>query len=253
MSTLYELGNMMVHGVGQVRFVVEPDGDGYAVVQITEETSARMVLETYRMADNAIRAIRYLEASGNLPSRFMVSVRQTRRGDWLVFQALPAIMGTGVAKVGSWAGGYKTGQQFGRFVTEAEAQAEAQHIAEERDGVVVAWEHPGQNTPFSALPRKYPERTHYDADGEAAADGWLYVFPHKTIEWYKNRLIYVQDITPGMAIDYELAIMVKGHDRIFARNELVWIRGKFSWRFRTGDIVDAIAAARVFIDSLATD
>jgi hypothetical protein len=251
MSTLYELENMFVGGIGQARFVVEPDGDKFVIVRIAEETGERTVIDSYRRVENAAHAVKYLEANCKFPQRFMVSVRQTRRGDWLVFEALPATMGIGVAKVGSVGRGYKTGHQYGRFGTEAEANVEARRIADEKDGVVVAWEYPGQNTPFSALPRKYPTRTHYDTDEDAAADGWLYIFPDKTIEWYRGHLIYVQDITPGRAIDYELAVMVKGHDRIFTRNELTWIGGKFSWRFRTGDILDAIAAAHRFIDSLA--
>ena len=177
----------------------------------------------------------------------LISTRQTRKGDWLVFEAILAKTGIGVEPVGQPAGGYTTGLQFNRFPTEEEAGNYAGELATKTGGEVVDWQPPAHNVRFVDLPRLYPEATEFATPDEAAAAGWVYITPSKTIEWCRGVKIACADITAGKSFGYDLAIMALGEQ--FAASTTVWINGKFSPRFKTGDIVDAIHKARAFIDS----
>lgn len=220
-----------------------------------EPSGEATVLETYRTVDAATDAAQHLQRWGEFKPRPMFTVRQTRRGDWLVSGAIQARYGIGIHKVGSPAPGYTTGGQFGRYATEAEAQVKAEALAEEHDGIVVEWQPPQQNRPFASLPRLYPTETNYNSVDDAEADGWIYISPSKTIEHYNGGVMFAQDITPGRAQGYELALVVKVQGQLqprqFATNQIIWAGGKFSYRFRMGDVVDAITAARQYIDSLS--
>ena len=91
-------------------------------------------------------------------------------------------------------------------------------------------------------------------------DGWIYINPSKTIAWYRGRVIYIADITPGRSFGYDLAISIKSvygfdgaKEATFLKSTEIWFKNesgdsRFSNRFRTGDIVDAIEVAKAWID-----
>lgn len=60
-----------------------------------------------------------------------IAIRQTRKGDWLIFEARPHTLGIGLEKVGQSTGAYTTGQQFDRRPTRPEAESAALEIAQE--------------------------------------------------------------------------------------------------------------------------
>lgn len=187
-----------------------------------------------------------------------ISYRQTRKGDWMVCAVAQATYGPGVHKVDSPAPGYTTGEEYGRYPTEAEAKEAAEAFAVKNGRVVVEWQYPAKNLQFTDLPRLYPERTSYETLVEAEADGWININPSKSIHYHKGHIIYVEDVTIGRSFGYDLAIAVKGHAPEFARSREIWANthpgrttGVFDIRFRTGDVVDAIHAACKYIDNLA--
>lgn len=238
---------------------VEQSGDQWFIVQHPspfheQNFPPSQMGAPFRWEETAVAAANRFAITGEMPERTKFSVRQLASGEWLVFNAISAKYGIGVYKVGSPAPGYTTGAQYGRHDTEVEALAHAHRLAYEHDGVVVEWQHPAKNPQFSDLPRQYPERTDYATFAEAEVDGWIYISPSKTIEHYRGAVIFARDVTPGMASGYELALTVRfdgqNHPREFARNQVVWGGGKFSYRFRTGDVVDGIRAARKYIDGL---
>jgi hypothetical protein len=177
-----------------------------------------------------------------------ISYRMTRKGDWMVCEAISATYGTGVYKTGSPAPGYNTGVTFGRYPNESIAQAEAARIAAERGGTVVQWEYPAQNPQFVDLPKKYPQQTEYASFAEADEDGWIHANPSKTLHVHRGKRVYVRDFTPGASFGYEMVICVEGATETLAKSESIWADGKFSVRFRSGDIVDAIERAIGLID-----
>lgn len=197
-------------------------------------------------------------------SRF-ISCRKTQRGDWLIFEAVPYTNGIGARKVGSPGQGYTTGHQFGRAEDENEACNSAKAIAQEMEMVLVPWEPPRDFNPrFIDLPPQNPTKKDYNSKDEAKADGWIYINPSKTIEHYRGRVIKCIDVTPGRSFGYNLAIKIAGQGRHvkieedsiyeidqsieFAKSQEIWANNRLSARFRTGDIVSAILAARKWID-----
>lgn len=196
-------------------------------------------------------------------SRF-ISYRKTQgRGDWLIFEAVPYTNGIGVRQVGTPARGYTTGLQFGRADTEEEAKNSAKAIAQEKEMVLVLWEPPRDPNPkFVDLSRQFPVKKDYNSKEEAEADGWIYINPSKTIEWYKGRVIKCIDVTPGNSFGYDLAIKIVGQGRHFnseegyeidqsiefAKSKAIDIGKYVSIRFRSGDVLDAISDARKWID-----
>jgi len=177
----------------------------------------------------------------------MISVRHTQKGDWLIFEAIPATLGIGVNKVGSSAGGYTTGLQFDRRETEEEAQNYAGELAVKIGAEIVEWEPPqNKNTLFSDLLPLYPAVTDYETSEQAESAGWIRINPSKTIIHYRGVKIYCADVTPGNSFGYKLAI--KALEQEFAQSTEIGIGKYFSVRFRSGDIVDAIKAAQKFID-----
>ncbi len=183
----------------------------------------------------------------------LISYRQTRKGDWMVCAVAQATYGPGVYKTGSPAPGYTTGATYGRYPTEQIARKEAARIAAEKNALVVEWQYPAKNPQFIDLPRQYPALTDYATFADAEADGWIYISPSKTVDHYRGGVIFARDVTPGAASGYELVLTVRfdgqNHPRDFARNRMVWGGGKFSYRFRAGDVVDGIRAAHKYIDS----
>lgn len=176
-----------------------------------------------------------------------ISMRQTQKGDWLVFEAIPATMGVGVSKVGSPAGGYTTGLQLNRFDSEELAYRFAAELSAKTGSDIVDWLPPqAQNEQFRDLPKLYPIRKDYDTSTEAEADGWIHINPSKSIDYHKGIKIYCADVSPANTFGYNLAIMAAG--RRYAETSQIWIGRNFSIRFRAGEIVDAIEAARAFID-----
>lgn len=215
----------------------------YADNQTNAEEQARGWLRSFPDDEPQLVSVR--------PVTGLVSYRQTRRGDWIVCEALPATMDIGMDKVGSPAGGYTTGEVYNRADSEEAAEEMAQAIAHERGGVVVAWEHPRPNPQFGDLPRRYPTQTGgYESWQAAHADGWVTISPHKTIEHYRGRVIRCADITPGNSFGYKLAIECAGTH--YLESTTVWAEdgtvSEFSPAFRSGDLVDAIEAARRWID-----
>jgi hypothetical protein len=174
-----------------------------------------------------------------------IATRKTQRGDWLVFEAVPAKAGVGVERVGNPLPGYTTGLQFSRFQTEEEAGAYAGELAVKIGGEVVDWLAPGTNRQFADLPRLFPAETEYGTVDEAATAGWLYIAPGKTIERHRGVKIACADVSTGQSFGYDLAIVAGG--RRFLESTTVWTGGKFSPRFRTGEVVEAISQAREFI------
>lgn len=75
-------------------------------------------------------------------------------------------------------------------------------------------------------------------------------------EVYNGAKIYCADVTPGRSFGYDLAIKIAGvPDQVFAQTTTIWAKtddgwpyARFSIRFRTGDVVDGIRAARKWID-----
>ncbi len=176
-----------------------------------------------------------------------ISIRQTQKGDWLVFEAIPAILGIEVDQVGSYVDGYTTGLQFQRFDTEEEAENYAGALTAKTNAELIEWQPPQrQNASFEDLPRLYPDKTGYETREQSEAAGWIRINPSKTITHYRGIKIYCADITPGNSFGYELAI--KALDREFAHSTQIGIGRYFSVRFRTGEVLDAIDAARKFID-----
>lgn len=191
----------------------------------------------------------------------LISCRQTRKGDWLVCYVARATYGPGLHQMNSPAPGYTTGAHIARFAAEADAAAHAAVFAADNGCELVEWQYPARNPQFVNLPRKYPQVTRYDTLADADADGWVRINPDKTVHHYKGHVIYARDITPGRSYGYDLAIAVRGHDRVFARSQDLWLSehpdrggaGAFVIRFRAGDVVDAIESACRFIDGLVAD
>lgn len=177
-----------------------------------------------------------------------ISMRQTQKGDWLVFEAIPATMGVGVSKVGTLAGGYTTGLQLNRFDNEELAYRFAAELSAKTGSEIVDWLPPqAQNVQFRDLPKLYPTAKRYDTSAEAEADGWIHINPSKSIDYHKSIKIYCADVSPVGTFGYNLAIMADG--RRYAESSTIWIGQHLSIRFRAGEIVDAIEAIRRFIDS----
>lgn len=179
----------------------------------------------------------------------MISYRKVKRGeqeDWIVFEALPAVRGIGILKTGQPKAGYKTGQTFGRRGTEAEAHAWAEQIAAEVAGEVVAWQPPEPDPQFADLPMLFPRSTNFATAEEAEAAGWLWIAPGKTLEHYRGVKIACKDTSRPGEFGYDLAIICMGRE--MARSTTVWVGGRFSPRFRTGEIVRAIHEARAMVD-----
>lgn len=183
-----------------------------------------------------------------------ISYRQSRHGDWIVVRAVPATLGIGLRRVGDPAGGYTTGRIYDRVPTEEEAQETAARLAQERNMTVVTWEYPRPNPQFADLPRKYPTQTSgYESWEDAYADGWVTINPSKTVEHRRGRVIRCVDITPGASFGnfgYILAVECAGIR--YLESTTVWAQegavNTFCPAFRTGDLVDAIEAARRWID-----
>lgn len=176
-----------------------------------------------------------------------ISIRQTQKGDWLVFEAIPATLGVGVDQVDSPAGGYTTGLQFQRFETDEEAENYAGALVAKTNAELVEWQPPQrQNSHFEDLPQLYPDRANYETKEQAEAAGWIRINPSKTITHYRGIKIYCADVTPGNSFGYELSI--KALDQEFAHSAQIGIGRYFSIRFRAGDILDAIESVRKFID-----
>lgn len=183
----------------------------------------------------------------------LLSCRQTRRGDWIVCQAVPATLDIGIERVGNPADGYTTGHIFSRHAGEDEARRAAEALAVQKGWAFAPdWKHPRRNGQFSELPKKYPTRTTgYSSFDEAREDGWIHINPSKTIQHYRGRVIYCADITQPPSSGYDLAVSCAGI--VYLESTEVWAMGErgfsnFSPRFRTGDLVDAIQAARRWID-----
>lgn len=246
---------------------VEQVGDEWVVMQRPvpffeqDFPPTPVVGEPFRFEETAVDAANRFVVTGEMPARTKFAVRQLASGEWLVFNAIQAKYGLGIHKLGSPAPGYATGAQYGRHATEEEALDHARRLAHDCDGVVVTWRPPAKNPQFIDMPRKYPKKTSYDTVADAEADGWVHINPDKTLHHHKGHVIYVRDITPGRSFGYDLAIAVKGHDRLFERSQELWLNehpdrgtsGAFTIGFRSGDVVDAIKAACRFIDRLVTD
>lgn len=188
-----------------------------------------------------------------IPTRF-ITTRKTQSGDYLIFEAVPYKLGIGVEKVGSTGAGYTTGHQFGRADTEPEAVAAAEAIvAEKSDGfchwVLIKWRPPTEkNVQFVDMPKKFPECKTYDKKVHAEASGWIYVNPAKTLEWHRGRVIKCVDVSPDNSFGYDFAIRIVGEEINFAETGEIGIGRFVSIRFRSGDVVEGILAARGWID-----
>jgi hypothetical protein len=187
------------------------------------------------------------------PTRF-ISTRQTRSGDFLIFEAVPYRLGIGTKPVGDQGPGYTTGHQFGRADTGAEAVAAAEAIVSEKSDdfchwVLIEWQPPTEQNPqFVDLPIVYPSQTEYETKSAADEDGWIYINPTKTLEWYRGRAIKCVDVSGPNSFGYDFAVKISGEQVEFARTKTVWINGKFSARFQSGTVVNAILSARAWID-----
>lgn len=169
----------------------------------------------------------------------MISVRQTKRSDWLVFQAIPATLGMGIEKVGTLVGGYTTGYQYDRFPTEQEANEYAKKLAEKLQAQVVKWEYKQRENPqFIDLTKLYPTEKEFNTSEKAKKAGWINISPNKRLCYYNDVRIWCKDVTLGTSFGYNLAIVA--NDKIYLESTEIWISGKFSQRFRTGDIVDTV-------------
>lgn len=185
-----------------------------------------------------------------------ISYRKTQKGNWLIFEAVPYKQGIGVNPVGSPGEGYTTATQFDRADAETEAEEKAKTLAadltdETCQWVVIPWQAPCSfNLRFVDLPKKYPSQKEYPTVEESVGYGWIHINPSKTLEHYRGRKIYCEDVTPGRSFGYNLAIRVKGDmgETNFAETSEIGTGAKESARFRTGDVVDAILAARKWID-----
>jgi hypothetical protein len=195
-----------------------------------------------------------------------ISVRQTQKGDWLIFRPEPHTLGVGIKKAFTPTSGYTTGHQYGRADTEQEAIEAAKAIMREKtnqyyEWVLIEWIPPTEKNPqFCDLPKLHPTAKRYDSKEAMELDGWIYINPSKTIAHYRGRTIYVTDVTPGASFGYDLAVTIKGvynadgvKNVLFAKSSEVWHedeygKSRFSTRFKSGDIVDAIAAAKAWID-----
>lgn len=188
-----------------------------------------------------------------IPTSF-ISVRKTHSGDYLIFEAVPYKRGIGVEKVGSPGIGYTSGHQFGRADAEPEALRAAKAIvAEKSDGfchwVLIEWRPPTEkNVQFVDMPKKFPSGNQYESRGAAEEDGWIYINPAKTLEWYRGRVIKCVDVSPANSFGYDFAIRIVGEEINFAQTGEIGIGRFFSIRFRSGDVVEGILAARGWID-----
>ena len=181
----------------------------------------------------------------------LIACRQTRRGDWIVCEVSRATYGVGIESVGEDAGGFTTGSIYSRHETEDAARQAAAELAAQRGGTVVEWEYPHENRRFVDLPRQYPTQTcGYSSHAAAHDDGWVSINPSKVLEYYRGRDIRCIDVTPGPAFGYDLAIACAGIR--YLESQTVWAEdghvSKFCPMFRAGDLVDAIEAARRWID-----
>ena len=185
---------------------------------------------------------------------FLISYRQTQKGDWLIFHAVPYTQGIGVNQVGTPGNGYTTGHQYGRADSEKEAERSAQALVAENSTpyckwVIVPWVPPYPPNPqFEGLSKKHPLKTEYTSLEDAESDGWIYINPSKIVAIYRERTIRCQDITPGRSFGESFAIQIKGEAINFAKSSVIWIDDKFSARFRTGEVVDAIQSAKKWIN-----
>jgi hypothetical protein len=184
-----------------------------------------------------------------------ISTRKTRSGDYLIFEAVPYRLGIGVATTGSKGSGYTTGHQFGRADTESEAVAAAEAIVVENDDetchwILIDWQPPmDKNLQFVDLDKKYPQAKDFETKAEAETAGWVYINPSKTIEWYRGRVLKCVDVSGGDSFGYDFAIKIKGEVSEFATSKTIGIGRMVSARFRSGDVVDGILAARQWIDA----
>ena len=184
-----------------------------------------------------------------------ISYRETQKGDWLIFEARLYEQGVGVNPVGTPGKGYTTATQFDRVETEAEAKEKALTLATDLTDkfsrwAVIPWQPPRRFNPqFIDLPKKSPVKKEYSSAEEAEADGWIRINSSKTIEHYRGRKIFCEDVTPGRWVGNNLAIQVKGCNKNFAKTSEIGVGRYVSIRFRTGDVVDAILAARKWIDN----
>ena len=244
------------------RFTVyQADGGKFELNLVDLDHNYEPVNEThlavYKTINETQATMHHFVEHGCLPR---VSYRPTRAGDWIVCAVAQATYGPGVHKKGSYAPGYTTGAEYGRYPTEEAAALAAEQLAAEMGRVLVEWQYPAKNPQFIDLPRLYPEHKDYSTSKEAREAGWIQINPDKTVYKYNGHTIYVRDVTPGRSQGYELVIAVKGHEKHFAASQQLWLTdeiratsgtGCFTIRFRTGDVVDAIHAAREYIDGLA--
>lgn len=193
-------------------------------------------------------------------TKCFISVRQTQKGDWLIFRPEPYKLGMGIKKTFS-------PHQYGRADTQEEAINAAKAIMKEGtnkyyEWELVEWVPPTEKNPqFCDLPKLYPENKDYETAEDAESDGWIYINPTKTLAHYRGRVIYVADVTVGNSFGYDLAVAIKGiykldgtRTPLFAKSSEIWFKNengesRFSVRFKMGDIVDAIEAAKAWIDA----
>lgn len=244
------------------RFVVsQTDDDKFKLTRVEldqdYEPVSEIHLTNYKTIDETRAAMSHFVEHGCLPR---ISHRPTRAGDWMVCAVAQATYGPGVHKNGSYAPGYTTGTEYGRYPIEEAAALAAEHLAAETGRVLVEWQYPAKNPQFIDLSRLYPEHKEYSTSKEAREAGWIQINPDKTVHKHNGHTIYVRDVTPGRSQGYELVIAVKGHEKHFAASQQLWLTdeiratsgtGCFTIRFRTGDVVDAIHAACKYIDNLA--
>lgn len=188
-------------------------------------------------------------------NHLLISYRQTLSGKWLVFMAEPYKQTTPYNITGEFfvkREGYTTSFQIARFDTEAEAKEFAEkYIATQnekripgREYQYVPWTPPIAKpyTSYADLPPKYPNlKKKYSSFEEARKDGWIQINPSKMIA-PNTRVI---DVTPGRSFGYDLVIINTETGTRLAKSHEIWVtdengRMKFSIRFRTGDVVDAI-------------
>ena len=122
----------------------------------------------------------------------LISVRQTQKGDWLIFRPQRHQLGMGVKKNFTPTSGYVTGHQYGRADTKEEAMAAAKAIMEEGtdkyyEWELIEWVPPTEKNPqFCDLPKLYPTKKNYNSKQEMEDDGWIYINPTKTLAHYRG-------------------------------------------------------------------
>lgn len=205
-----------------------------------------------------------------------ISYRKTQRGDWLIFEAVPyqlalAQKSDAINRNAVKTNGYTTGTQYGRAKNETEAREKALALAElknQQPGIweysVIEWEYPTVE-PFQTvtdLPKLYPTETKFASFTEAEAAGWIYLRPDRFLAEHRGYAVYVADVTAGRSFGYDLVISIRTADRTpidvqFAKSVEIWATdegamtaGKFSPRFRAGDILDGIEEGKRHIDKL---